>query len=81
MREGHWKLKSEEKIGWSEYPRPQMKRDSYFSLNGLWKLNGEDIEVPFPPESDLSGYRGIYKGELTYVKYFKLPSSFKKDKV
>ena len=21
---------------WQEYPRPQLVRDSYFSLNGLW---------------------------------------------
>ncbi len=51
-----------------EYPRPQMVRDSYMNLNGLWKysicLNQElpvhwvgDILVPFSPESSLSGVR------------------------
>lgn len=81
MREGHWELKSGEEIGWNQYPRPQMKRDSYYSLNGLWKLNGDDIQIPFPPESDLSGYKKLVKGKLIYEKYFKLPNNFKKDKV
>ena len=26
-----------EKIPLSEYPRPQLKRDSYMTLNGLWE--------------------------------------------
>jgi hypothetical protein len=42
------------------YPRPQMVRSSFFSLNGKWDFsaNGgewEQITVPFPPESQLSG--------------------------
>ncbi len=49
---------------WSEYPRPQMKRESYISLCGDWKFsyvqhgNTEhvsNIKVPFPPESRISG--------------------------
>ncbi len=50
---------------WQEYPRPQFKRDSYICLNGLWNLEilrknktvkkGE-ILVPFPMESDISGF-------------------------
>ncbi|MBQ3537044.1 MAG: hypothetical protein IJA39_00560, partial [Clostridia bacterium] len=49
---------------WTEYPRPQMKRDSYLSLCGKWELSvmkkcestklGE-ITVPYPPESRISG--------------------------
>ena len=47
-----------------EYPRPSMKRESWQSLCGEWKLSviGEQgteslgkIRVPFPPESRLSG--------------------------
>jgi hypothetical protein len=52
-----------------EYPRPQMRRDSWQSLNGLWQFavaaEGEAppfgrelagrILVPFPVESALSG--------------------------
>lgn len=51
-------------IPFSDYPRPQMRRDSYICLNGTWnfrverrgktRLSGK-INVPFPPESRLSG--------------------------
>ena len=29
---------------WNEYPRPQLRRDSFFCLNGLWRfaINGEE---------------------------------------
>ena len=49
-----------------EYPRPQLRRNSYINLNGLWNYaivrdkgvpdepDGE-ILVPFSPESELSG--------------------------
>ena len=30
----------------NKYPRPQLKRDSFFSLNGTWLMNGKEIEVP-----------------------------------
>ena len=60
------------------YPRPLLKRDSFFSLCGTWKLNNQDIEVPFPPESDLSGYKGPL-GTLNYEKHFTLPDSFQKE--
>ena len=43
-----------------EYPRPQLKRNSFLSLNGVWQLNGRDIEVPFPPQSK----RSLWKGEV-----------------
>lgn len=81
IREEHWNLTTDGEIDWTKYPRPQMKRDSYFSLNGVWKLNGEDIVVPFPPESNLSGYKKTVGKHLTYVKYFNLPNNFIKDKV
>jgi hypothetical protein len=29
------KLMNREKP-WQDYPRPQLKRDSYYNLNGLW---------------------------------------------
>ncbi|MBQ5801261.1 MAG: hypothetical protein IIW20_05175, partial [Clostridia bacterium] len=70
-----------------EYPRPQMKRDSYFSLCGEWELyiknkNGEGnigkIAVPYPPESRLSGIeRELKRGErYIYRKSFSLPDGF-----
>ena len=61
---------------WSAYPRPQMKRDSFISLSGKWKLSslykGEteylgDIEVPFPPESRLSKIGRTKKAGEKYI--------------
>ncbi|MBE5948517.1 MAG: MFS transporter [Lachnospiraceae bacterium] len=63
MKNGHYELMSEagervtkEENTWNNYPRPQLKRDSYTIINKGWKLNGSDIRVPFPPQSVLSGY-------------------------
>ena len=51
---------------WQTYPRPQMRRDSYVNLNGLWDFavsTGEKpvydrtICVPYCPESLLSGIK------------------------
>ena len=75
-----------------EYPRPQMKRDSYMSLCGKWTLSltnesyleplGE-IEVPYPPESRISGIgRELKKGEkYLYEKKFTLPEEMRGKKV
>ena len=35
----------------SYYPRPQLRRDSFLSLHGIWQLNGHEISIPYPPES------------------------------
>ncbi|MBQ6614607.1 MAG: glycoside hydrolase family 2, partial [Clostridia bacterium] len=50
---------------WNVYPRPQLKRDSFYCLNGEWEFAVTDGEapaaydrkilVPFAPESLLSG--------------------------
>ena len=49
---------------WEIYPRPQMVRDSFLNLNGEWEFGvGEEkvfdktIQVPFCPESALSGVK------------------------
>ncbi|MBQ1261005.1 MAG: glycoside hydrolase family 2 [Clostridia bacterium] len=73
----------------SEYPRPQMKRDSYLCLNGYWDFatsRGEELPdsyqekilVPFPPESALSGINRRHEiGEqLFYRKTFTLDKDF-----
>ena len=76
---------------WDEYPRPQMKRDSYLSLSGEWELfvrgkKGDEslgkITVPFPPESRISGIeRQLGKGEkYIYTKIFSLPDGIKNDR-
>ncbi len=75
---------------WDVYPRPQMRRDSFYSLNGSWdfgcgteKAYTEKIRVPFAPESSLSGVgRGHPEGDrLYYRKVFSLPDEFIKDRV
>ena len=72
---------------WTEYPRPQMKRDSYMSLCGEWELKviSKDeidlgkISVPFSPEARLSGIERekkdceVYK----YSKTFTLPEEMR----
>lgn len=62
---------------WStEYPRPMMRRDSFFCLNGPWKLNGQTVHVPFPPQSPLSGWQSEVPEELRYERRFTLPEGF-----
>lgn len=77
-----------------EYPRPQLRRDSYVNLNGAWqyaiRTDGKapeqfdgKITVPFSPESLLSGVgRQVMPGDdLWYQRTFTLESGFKKDRV
>lgn len=66
---------------WNVYPRPQLKRDRYMILNGIWDLDGYEIQVPFAPQSLLSLYKGKIKDEMTYTKRFNIPSSFDKEKI
>ena len=74
---------------WQVYPRPQMKRDSYVNLNGMWDFSGDDpdryrsILVPFCPESALSGVQEHYaEGSiLTYRRRFALPEGFNRGRV
>ncbi|MBR5529362.1 MAG: glycoside hydrolase family 2 [Oscillospiraceae bacterium] len=74
-------------IPWDVYPRPQMKRNSYVNLNGIWAFSAEDytgqITVPFCPESKLSGIgRHFSEGApLVYRRKFSLPEGFNKGRV
>jgi len=77
VRNGHYHLLTEagEALGdsrtvWQEYPRPQLKRSNWTSLNGEWKLNNGSCLVPFPPQSELSGYRKKVGSRLVYEKKF-----------
>ena len=74
-----------------EYPRPQMKRDSYLSLCGAWNLKVDKkgvvtqlgtITVPFSPETRLSGIgRTLGRGEeYIYRKKFTVQEAFLKEK-
>ena len=75
-------------IPWSVYPRPQMKRESFFCLNGEWEISINDdaprpIRVPFCPESRLSGL-GLPPSDSVLLKYrksFSLPEGFAKGRV
>ena len=81
-------------VPWNEYPRPLLKRDSFFCLNGEWDFSicssnnvepefNEKIIVPFAPQSLLSGVDKLVKDcDIVYYKRnFTLPENFLKDKV
>ena len=74
-------------IPWEEYPRPQLRRDSFFCLNGPWRfaINGTEVGeilVPYPPESKLAGVPAPERGDqLTYEREFTLPEGFRRDRV
>jgi len=72
-----------------EYPRPQLRRNSYLNLNGIWEyaitktaekpaaMQGE-IVVPFSPEAPLSGVGHILQPDeyLWYRRSVTLPEGF-----
>ena len=74
---------------WTVYPRPQMRRDSYLNLNGLWDFAVGDgnydrkIRVPFCPESILSGIDEHFPegAQLRYRRRFVLPEGFNRGRV
>ena len=74
---------------WTVYPRPQMRRDSYLNLNGLWDFAVADgdydrkIRVPFCPESILSGIDEHFPegAQLRYRRRFALPEGFNRGRV
>lgn len=88
-----WKNQVDTNNPLPEYPRPNMVRDSFLSLNGEcdYCINQQEkvaeydgtIIVPFSPETALSGVQKIVMPEdyLHYRKVFRLPDGFKKDRV
>ena len=72
-----------------EYPRPQMVREDWLNLNGLWQLElgkaddalpaGKDLSkrilVPFPVESALSGVMQ-WSDRLWYRRTFRVPKQW-----
>ena len=80
-------FESHDVLDWTEYPRPQLRRESYLSLCGEWELwlvrndkkwNLGNIKVPFPPESRLSGIQRDLEPDEKYLyrKVFEIPENF-----
>ena len=73
-----------------EYPRPQLEREEWLNLNGLWNyaicpINRESIDsydgkilVPFPVESALSGVKRKLtpKQKIWYQQFFSIPKNW-----
>jgi len=81
-------------IPWREYPRPQLQRDSWLCLNGMWgfcvtesdempKGFQKEIRVPYPVESELScvSLRFGKNSRFWYRKFFTLPEDFGAGKI
>lgn len=80
-------------IPWQEYPRPQMRRNSYINLNGQWDFAVQrdsapvtydrSIQVPFCPESILSGVGEHFPegSALCYRRFVTLPEGFNRGRV
>ncbi len=80
-------LLNSSEMPWQTYPRPQMRRESFWSLNGFWDLTAggktQKIRIPFCPESQLSGIQTHFpEGErLHYRRTFCLPADWKDGRI
>lgn len=82
---------------WASYPRPQLQREAWVNLNGLWsyevtdqqtdkknvKYSEGEILVPFSIESSLSGVQRTFlpTDKLWYKREFTIPSNWKRQDV
>lgn len=79
-----------------EYPRPIMERKEWLNLNGVWEFQEasegeklpakkklkENILVPYPWESALSGIRRQIKSQqVWYRRTFKIPNRWKEKEI
>lgn len=76
-----------------EYPRPQMVREQWQNLNGLWQWQSlkqmtqelsetawKEILVPFAPEAPLSGI-GRHAESMAYRRTFDVPEAWRGERV
>jgi len=85
-----WAADAQAGKGWQEYPRPQMTRDTWQNLNGLWdyaitpiaspapaSYDGQ-IRVPYAVESYLSGVTKTFLPDqrLWYHRAFTIPKEW-----
>jgi hypothetical protein len=90
-----WAADAEAGKGWQEYPRPQLVREHWQNLNGMWdyavtpfaaaipgSFDGK-IRVPYPIESALSGVMRSFKPHerLWYKRTFDIPVDWKSQRV
>ena len=78
-----------------EYPRPQMVREKWLNLNGIWQFQpagsatealpagnlAREILVPFPVESALSGIMEQGHKHLWYRRSFTVPAGWSGERV
>ena len=75
-----WGKKLDRNCPLNDYPRPQLRRDSFINLNGVWDCAiypkhkvfagyQSDIVVPFSPETLLSGvHRAVTPDDALYYR-------------
>ena len=68
-------------MSWNSYPRPQMKRDLFYTIKENWTLNGKPVRVPYVPQSELSEYEEEVGSTLTYETVFTVPETFTKERL
>ncbi|PHH93096.1 hypothetical protein CDD83_948 [Cordyceps sp. RAO-2017] len=82
---------------WPEHPRPQLRRDAWQNLNGIWTYEeardgssvdnppdgqlGREVMVPSCIESALSGIQQLNTTRMWFAKTFSVPRSWDGDRV
>jgi len=90
-----WAAQVDPSAPWIVYPRPDMKRDDWMNLNGLWDYSIAEkgssmpvswdgkILVPYPVESALSGVkRRVNENEVIwYRREFTVPKKWRNQRI
>ena len=85
-------VRKEDVTPWQDHPRPQMRRENWLNLNGMWEFAISEkepreydrrIRVPFCPESKLSGIGEHFEegAGLWYRRQVILPETFRQGRV